>query len=373
MFWWLTKKGRKEHEAKIRADEQLRINAENAAMKRLEEARRKEAAEKAAVQKAAAEKAAAEKAAAEKAAAEKAAAEKAAAEKAAAEKAAAEKAAAEKAAAEKAAAEKAAAEKAAAEKAAAAKKTGVTKEERAFIKARNAARAGRWYIEKKDKSEYISVLKANNGETMLTSEIYASEESAKSGIDTIIKNVDAGKFVVYEDKRGNFYFKLKTAANKLLCVGEIYQSRQACESSAERVRMIAAKSPVSDEIIETEQYIKYEPAPGELKPNNGGKWKVVKEGGKYSAKLYASNGVLLLSAEEVSTVAQAQKAVENIQKNARNNNFVIDRDKNGRYYYKLRNAQKTTICVGESYDTVGACSSAIESVKKFCGSKLVED
>ena len=54
MFWWLTKKGRKEHEAKIRADEQLRINAENAAMKRLEEARRKEAAEKAAVQKAAA-------------------------------------------------------------------------------------------------------------------------------------------------------------------------------------------------------------------------------------------------------------------------------------------------------------------------------
>ena len=220
MFWWLTKKGRKEHEAKIRADEQLRINAENAAMKRLEDARRKEAAEKAAVQKAAAEKAAAEKAAAEKAAAEKAAAEKAAAEKAAAEKAAAEKAAAEKA-----AAEKAAAEKAAAEKAAAAKKTGVTKEERAFIKARNAARAGRWYIEKKDKNEYISVLKANNGETMLTSEIYASEESAKSGIDTIIKNVDAGKFVVYEDKRGNFYFKLKTAANKLLCVGEIFRTK----------------------------------------------------------------------------------------------------------------------------------------------------
>ena len=62
-----------------------------------------------------------------------------------------------------------------------------------------------------------------------------------------------------------------------------------------------------------------------------------------------------------------------IIKNARSNNFVIDRDKNGRYYYKLRNAQKTTICVGESYDTVGACSSAIESVKKFCGSKLVED
>ena len=363
MFWWLTKKGRKKHEEKIREDEQKRVQAEIAAKKKMEE-------EKAAAEKAAAEKAAAEKAAAEKAAAEKAAAEKAAAEKAAAE-AAAEKAAAEKAAAEKAAAEKAAAEKAAAEKAE--KKPPLSKKERELLKAQASARAGRWQIEKKDKNEYISVLKANNGETMLTSEIYASEDSARTGIDTIIKNITAGKFVIYEDKRGNFYFKLKTAGNKLLCVGEIYQSRAACESAVERIRIIAAKSPVSDEITEDEQYIKYEPAAGEFKPNNGGKWKITREGGKFTAKLYASNGVLMLSTEAVSTLAQAQKAVENVQKNARNNNFVIDRDKNGKFYYKLRNMQKSTICVGESYDTVAACSSAIESVKKFCGSKVVEE
>ena len=378
MFWWLTKKGRKKHEEKIREDEQKRVQAEIAAKKKLEE--EKAAAEKAAAEKAAAEKAAAEKAAAEKAAAEKAAAEKAAAEKAA-EKAAAEKAAAEKAAAEKAAAEKAATEKAAAEKAAAEKATAekaekkppLSKKERELLKAQASARAGRWQIEKKDKNEYISVLKANNGETMLTSEIYASEDSARTGIDTIIKNITAGKFVIYEDKRGNFYFKLKTAGNKLLCVGEIYQSRAACESAVERIRIIAAKSPVSDEITEDEQYIKYEPAAGEFKPNNGGKWKITREGGKFTAKLYASNGVLMLSTEAVSTLAQAQKAVENVQKNARNNNFVIDRDKNGKFYYKLRNMQKSTICVGESYDTVAACSSAIESVKKFCGCKVVEE
>ena len=373
MFWWLTKKGRKKHEEKIREDEQKRVQAEIAAKKKLEEEKtaEKAAAEKAAAEKAAAEKAAAEKAAAEKAAAEKAAAEKAAAEKAAAEKAAAEKAAAEKAAAEKAAAEKAAAEKAAAEKAE--KKPPLSKKERELLKAQASARAGRWQIEKKDKNEYISVLKANNGETMLTSEIYASEDSARTGIDTIIKNITAGKFVIYEDKRGNFYFKLKTAGNKLLCVGEIYQSRAACESAVERIRIIAAKSPVSDEITEDEQYIKYEPAAGEFKPNNGGKWKITREGGKFTAKLYASNGVLMLSTEAVSTLAQAQKAVENVQKNARNNNFVIDHDKNGKFYYKLRNMQKSTICVGESYDTVAACSSAIESVKKFCGSKVVEE
>ena len=55
MFWWLTKKGRKKHEEKIREDEQKRVQAEIAAKKKLEE-------EKAAAEKAAAEKAAAEKA-----------------------------------------------------------------------------------------------------------------------------------------------------------------------------------------------------------------------------------------------------------------------------------------------------------------------
>ena len=66
MFWWLTKKGRKKHEEKIREDEQKRVQAEIAAKKKLEE---EKTAEKAAAEKAAAEKAAAEKAAAEKAAA----------------------------------------------------------------------------------------------------------------------------------------------------------------------------------------------------------------------------------------------------------------------------------------------------------------
>ena len=49
---------------------------------------------------------------------------------------------------------------------------------------------GRWVIEKKGEGEYISTLLASNGELMLTSETYASEEGARNGVATIINAVD---------------------------------------------------------------------------------------------------------------------------------------------------------------------------------------
>ena len=87
--------------------------------------------------------------------------------------------------------------------------------------------------------------------------------------------------------------------------------------------------------------------------------------GKYNAKLYASNGQLMLATEEVSLEKSAKNAIESVKKYAEQGNFIIDRDKFGRFYYKLRNAQKSVICIGEAYDTLDSCVSAIESVRRF--------
>lgn len=234
-------------------------------------------------------------------------------------------------------------------------------------------RSGKWIIEKKAENEFISCLRANNGEIMLTSESYKTAEGARQGIATIIKNVDAGKFIIYPDKKNNYYYKLKTTGNKLLCIGEIYTNRAACENAVARVKLIAAISPISEETVESEQYILYVPDPDFQKAKTEGKWKIVKNEIGFVGKLYASNGELLLATEGVSSEAAVKSGIENVRVNAKENNFVIDRDKNGRYYYKLRNVQKNTLCVGESYETLAACSSAIESVKKFCDSKIINE
>lgn len=228
---------------------------------------------------------------------------------------------------------------------------------------------GKWCIEKEYDGEYVSKLLASNGEVMLTSEIYTTEEGALNGVSTIIRGVLADNFTIYQDKNKNYYYKVKTASNRLLCVGETYKTKDRCLKAVETVKRIAKDSPILDTVKQGSGYAEYVPAPLDLtsvKKGTVGKWRIIKtESGNYSAQLFASNGQLMLATEEVSLEKSAKNAIENVKKYSEQGNFIIDHDKFGRFYYKLRNAQKSVICMGESYETLESCISAIESVRRF--------
>lgn len=228
---------------------------------------------------------------------------------------------------------------------------------------------GKWVIEIKRASEYVARLTASNGEVMLYSETYTTEDGARNGISTIINGIENGKFVFYQDKNSNHYFKIKTSTNRLICVGEIYKSKDQCIKASETVKRIASGSTIQSELFEGARYVEYTPATLDeqvIAKSLRGKWKVeTVADGKFSAHLYASNGQLMLATEEVALKKSAEKAIDSVKKNATEGNFIIDRDKFGRYYYKLRNAQKTVICIGEAYDSLDSCTSAIESVRRF--------
>lgn len=226
---------------------------------------------------------------------------------------------------------------------------------------------GKWVIFRKSDKEYIAELFASNGEVMLTSETYTTASGAEGGIATIIKGVEADSFVIYQDKKNNFYYKLKNANNRLLCVGEIYTTKDQCQKAVESVKRLVKTAVKVPEINESEKYVDYTPV--DIKSYDGkakGKWKIEStDGGKYLAKLFASNGQLMLATEEVASKKTVLNAIESVKKNAVDGNFIIDKDKFGRFYYKLRNAQKSVICIGESYDRLDACVSALESVRRF--------
>ena len=232
-------------------------------------------------------------------------------------------------------------------------------------------------MEQKSDDEFISALAASNGEIMLTSETYVSEDGARKGIATIIKAVENGEFVIHKNKNGTFYFKLKSAGNRLLCAGEIYKEKSGCENAVESVKRIAADSPVVAEVSEGEKYYAYKPVKLTAKALSAapvGKWKIeTNEEGKFYATLYASNGQVMLSTEEVSSKSPAVSGMENAKKNALAGNFVIDKDKFGKFYYKLRNANKSVICIGESYNTVDSCISALESVRKLAAKSQIAE
>lgn len=234
---------------------------------------------------------------------------------------------------------------------------------------------GKWVIKEKGEGEFVAFLYANNGELILTSEIYASEESARTGVETIKKNI-GGDVQIYKDKNRNYYFKLKSVKNRILCVGETYKTRDLCENAADSVKRFA-DSPVQDGVEKDITVIKYvlpkkEPKVDERSAYSG-KWVIEKDDDTYMAKLFASNGELLLNSESYVSYASAKSAIETIKTNGIAGNFIIDSDKKGRYFFKLRSAQKATLCIGETYAQLSACQSAIESVRRFLKTaKLIE-
>ena len=236
---------------------------------------------------------------------------------------------------------------------------------------------GKWSVEIKTANEYVAKLSASNGAVMLYSEPYTTEDGARNGIATIIKGIENGSMVLYQDKNSNYYFKIKSATNRLLCVGEIYKSKEQCLKAFESVKRLASNSMISSELVEGARYIEYKPKEinAEGKKITKGKWKVENtEEGKFVARLYASNGQLMLATEQVANKKTALNAIESVKKNAIEANFVIDRDKSNRYYYKLRNAQRSIICIGEAYVSLDSCVSAIESVRRLVSvSPLVEE
>lgn len=236
---------------------------------------------------------------------------------------------------------------------------------------------GKWIVKEKGEGEFVDFLYANNGELILTSEIYSSEESAKKGVETIRKNLQTGTISFYKDKNGNYYFKVKSIKNRILCVGETYKTRELSENAAESVKRFA-DSPVQDEIEKDITVIKYvmpsdEPEV-EVKSGYTGKWIIEEDDGAFVAKLLASNGELLLNSESYVSYVSAKSAITTITNNGINGNFIIDSDKKGRYFFKLRSVQKATLCVGETYAQLSACQSAIESVRRFLKTaKLTEE
>lgn len=236
---------------------------------------------------------------------------------------------------------------------------------------------GKWIIKEKGEGEFVAYLYANNKEIMLTSETYSSPDGAKKGIATIRKNAAIDEnFTYYRDKNKNYFFKLKTSKNRLLCAGETYANKSACLKSIESVKNFV-DSPLAEKIEKDVTIINYTPGKDEAYTprKNSGKWVISElDDETFIAQLFASNGELLLSSESYASYSSAKDAVENITQNGLNGNFIIDSDKKGRFFFKIRNAQKLTLCVGETYSQLTACQSAIESVFGFLKTaKLAEE
>lgn len=107
-------------------------------------------------------------------------------------------------------------------------------------------------------------LKAGNGEVIATSEVYSSEDACRNGIASVQKNAPIApvenqtvegytaekhpKFEVYEDKAGEFRFRLKAVNGQVIAVSEGYKKIAGCMNGIESVK----KNAPDAQIIEQE-------------------------------------------------------------------------------------------------------------------------
>ena len=119
------------------------------------------------------------------------------------------------------------------------------------------------FVVKKTNTGVKFDLKATNGQVIATSEVYSSEDACKKGIASVQKNAPAAAvedqtvegfaeekhptFEVYQDKAGEFRFRLKATNGQVIATGEGYKAKASCLNGIESVKNNAPDAEIVEE------------------------------------------------------------------------------------------------------------------------------
>ena len=103
-------------------------------------------------------------------------------------------------------------------------------------------------------------LKATNGQVILTSEVYTTKAACQNGVQSIMKNAPVAnvedqtvegfetmthpKFEMYQDKAGEYRFRLKARNGEIIGVSEGYTTKANCVNGVESVKKNAADAEI---------------------------------------------------------------------------------------------------------------------------------
>lgn len=105
-------------------------------------------------------------------------------------------------------------------------------------------------------------LKATNGQVIVTSEVYESKNSCLNGIESVKKNAAVAKtenqtepgyetlthpkFEMYEDKAGQYRFRLTARNGQIIATSEAYTTKSACENGIASVQKNAPEAVIEE-------------------------------------------------------------------------------------------------------------------------------
>ena len=135
------------------------------------------------------------------------------------------------------------------------------------------------FIVKPTKNGFRFNLLATNGQVIAVSEDYSSEDACLSGIESVrssclgpvedqtVENFEVlshPKFEVYQDKAGEFRFRLKARNGEIVATGEGYKQLTGCLNGVDSIKRNAPEAEIVKE--ELPPIVK----PGAVKPKDHG-------------------------------------------------------------------------------------------------------
>lgn len=104
---------------------------------------------------------------------------------------------------------------------------------------------GKFELKKAKDGEFRFVLKAGNGEIVLTSELYKHKDSAEKGIASVRKNApDEKRYERKTSHNGKPYFVLKAGNHEVIGTSQMYKSAASMEEGIAAVKSDAPAAEV---------------------------------------------------------------------------------------------------------------------------------
>lgn len=106
---------------------------------------------------------------------------------------------------------------------------------------------GKFVVSTRKNGEFQFVLKATNGQVILTSEGYTTKAACLNGIESVKKNSQEEKrFEKKTASNGKFFFNLKATNGQVIGSSQMYCKEDTCDNGIQSVAKNAPDAPIEE-------------------------------------------------------------------------------------------------------------------------------
>lgn len=107
---------------------------------------------------------------------------------------------------------------------------------------------GKFVIKKSSNGQHYFNLKADNGQVILSSEMYTSKAGCENGVTSVKTNAgNIDNYVLQLSGNQKYYFNLKAANGEIIGTSEMYETEAGRANGIDSVKSNAPKAGVEEE------------------------------------------------------------------------------------------------------------------------------